>query len=126
MLDEVRAELDGTGGPRPHAIVIGDGGRVASGAADFCTAMGMRVTRWDVEETAHGGPFPEILAHELFLNCVRAQPGTPVFVPVSAVNPGRRLRVIGDISCDIDGAIECTVKGTEPGEPNFVYNPATG
>jgi alpha-aminoadipic semialdehyde synthase len=34
--------------------------------------------------------------------------------------------VIGDISCDIDGAIECTVKATEPGAPNFVYNPLTG
>jgi saccharopine dehydrogenase (NAD+, L-lysine forming) len=37
-----------------------------------------------------------------------------------------KFRVIGDISCDIDGAIECTVKATEPGEPNFVYNPVTG
>jgi alpha-aminoadipic semialdehyde synthase len=37
-----------------------------------------------------------------------------------------RLRVIGDISCDIDGAIECTVRATEPGEPVFVYNPRTG
>ncbi|MFZ2358828.1 MAG: bifunctional lysine ketoglutarate reductase /saccharopine dehydrogenase family protein [Anaerolineae bacterium] len=37
-----------------------------------------------------------------------------------------KLRVIGDISCDIDGAIECTVKATEPGDPNFVFNPLTG
>ena len=37
-----------------------------------------------------------------------------------------RLLVIGDISCDIDGAIECTVKSTEPGEPDFVYHPLTG
>jgi saccharopine dehydrogenase (NAD+, L-lysine-forming) len=35
------------------------------------------------------------------------------------------LRVIGDISCDVEGAIECTVKSTEPGEPNYVYNPIT-
>lgn len=34
-----------------------------------------------------------------------------------------RLRVIGDISCDIEGAIEPTVKCTEPGEPVFVYDP---
>ena len=34
-----------------------------------------------------------------------------------------RLRVIGDISCDIEGAIECTVKCTEPGDPVFVYDP---
>ncbi len=37
-----------------------------------------------------------------------------------------RLKVIGDISCDIEGSIECTVKSTEPDEPSFVYNPATG
>ncbi|MRX49787.1 saccharopine dehydrogenase [Paracoccus sp. S-4012] len=100
MLEEVRAELDGTGGMRPHAIVIGAKGRVGTGAADFCTAMGMPVTRWDMEETAHGGPFPEILQHEVFLNCILARPGTPVFVPADATAPGRRLRVIGDIACD--------------------------
>lgn len=37
-----------------------------------------------------------------------------------------RLHVIGDISCDIDGAIEATVRSTEAGEPSFVYDPVTG
>jgi alanine dehydrogenase len=37
-----------------------------------------------------------------------------------------RLKVIGDVSCDVDGAIECTVKSTEPGDPVFVYDPQTG
>ncbi len=37
-----------------------------------------------------------------------------------------RLRVIGDISCDIEGGIECTVRCTEPGDPVYVYNPFTG
>lgn len=36
-----------------------------------------------------------------------------------------RLRVIGDISCDTEGAIECTVHTTNPGSPIFVYNPLT-
>lgn len=35
-----------------------------------------------------------------------------------------RLRVIGDISCDIRGAIECTTKATDPGNPVYVYDPA--
>lgn len=34
-----------------------------------------------------------------------------------------RLRVIGDISCDIDGGVECTVKCTTPAEPVFTYDP---
>lgn len=36
-----------------------------------------------------------------------------------------RLRVIGDISCDIEGGIECTVKCTDPGNPVYVYDPLT-
>jgi alpha-aminoadipic semialdehyde synthase len=34
-----------------------------------------------------------------------------------------RLRVIGDISCDLEGAIECTLKATDPGNPIYVYDP---
>lgn len=37
-----------------------------------------------------------------------------------------RLRVIGDITCDIEGSIEITVRSTEPGSPCYVYNPADG
>ena len=36
------------------------------------------------------------------------------------------LRVIGDISCDVHGSIEFTEKITEPPQPCFVYEPATG
>jgi len=34
-----------------------------------------------------------------------------------------RLSVIGDLSCDVEGAIQCTVKTTTPGDPVFVYDP---
>jgi saccharopine dehydrogenase (NAD+, L-lysine-forming) len=37
-----------------------------------------------------------------------------------------RLRVIGDASCDIEGSIECTLKATEPDDPVYVYEPASG
>lgn len=100
MLDELRAELDATGAPRPHAIVVGALGRVGSGASDLLGRMGVRVTKWDMAETAGGGPFPEILAHELFVNCILAGPQTPVLVPPEAVGPGRALTVIGDVACD--------------------------
>ncbi len=33
-----------------------------------------------------------------------------------------KLLVIGDISCDIEGAIELTVKATDPGNPVYVYD----
>jgi saccharopine dehydrogenase (NAD+, L-lysine-forming) len=85
---------------RPRAIVIGALGRVGTGASDLCEAMGMQVTRWDMAETASGGPFPQIMDHEIFLNCILARPGTPVFVPASAPTDPRKLTVIGDIACD--------------------------
>jgi alpha-aminoadipic semialdehyde synthase len=34
-----------------------------------------------------------------------------------------KLQVIGDISVDVNGAIEFTEKTTNPSEPVFVYNP---
>ncbi len=36
-----------------------------------------------------------------------------------------RLQVIGDVSCDIGGSIEMTVKSTEPDTPCYVYDPLT-
>ncbi len=36
-----------------------------------------------------------------------------------------KLKVIGDITCDPDGSIECTHIGTEIEDPVFVYNPQT-
>lgn len=97
LLEGLAAELAGA---TPRALIIGALGRVGTGAADLCTALGLPVTRWDMAETAHGGPFPEVLAHEIFLNCILARPGCPVFVPASAIEAPRALSVIGDIACD--------------------------
>lgn len=95
------------GRSRPDAIVIGALGRVGTGASDCLEALGLNVTKWDMAETAHGGPFPEILEHDIFVNCILANEGVPVFVPKSALDASRHLSVIADISCD-------------PGSP---YNP---
>jgi saccharopine dehydrogenase (NAD+, L-lysine-forming) len=98
LLADLTADLGDL--PRPSAIIIGALGRVGTGAADLCAAMGVPVTKWDIAETAHGGPFPEVLAHEVFLNCILARPGCPVFVPADTGGKPRRLTVIGDIACD--------------------------
>lgn len=100
LLAELGSELRGY--TPPVALVIGALGRVGSGAADCCEALGVYVTKWDMAETASGGPFPEVLDHEIFLNCILARPGTPVFVPESAKTDARKLSVIGDIACDPD------------------------
>ncbi len=100
LLADLGAEFAPFGTRRPHAIVIGALGRVGTGASDLCAALDVPVTKWDMAETASGGPFPEVLAHEIFLNCILARPGCPVFVPASAKTGSRKLTVIGDIACD--------------------------
>jgi saccharopine dehydrogenase (NAD+, L-lysine-forming) len=102
MLMELQQALVARGTDRPTALIIGALGRVGSGAADLCQAMGVATTKWDMAETASGGPFPQVLQHDIFLNCILARPGTPVFVPNSAKGAPRTLSVIGDIACDPD------------------------
>lgn len=81
---------------------------------------------------AYRSNFEQYLPHlSVLVNAIYWDPRYPRLVTkdylrqTCAAGPPK-LQVIGDISCDIDGAIECTVKGTEPGEPNFVYSPLTG
>ncbi|WP_045387953.1 saccharopine dehydrogenase [Falsirhodobacter sp. alg1] len=98
LVEKVTAEMADLAMPR--VLIVGANGRVGAGAADLCGAMNIPVTAWDAEHTASGGPFPEILAHPVLLNCILAQPGCPVFVPENAGQVERALRVIGDIACD--------------------------
>jgi saccharopine dehydrogenase (NAD+, L-lysine-forming) len=115
LLADVQEALNAAGATRPDALVIGALGRVGRGTGALCEAMGIPVTAWDMAETAHGGPFPEVLHHGLFFNCILAAPGVPVFVPRDAGGMERRLRVIGDIACDPDSDYN----------PVPVYNAAT-
>jgi saccharopine dehydrogenase (NAD+, L-lysine forming) len=98
LLSDLKTEMNAL--QKPRAMVIGALGRVGTGASDLCEAMGVVVTKWDIAETASGGPFPEVLEHEIFLNCILAGPGCHVFVPASAKVAPRKLTVIGDIACD--------------------------
>jgi len=102
MKAALRKELAPFMDQAPDALIIGALGRVGTGAADLCKAMDLPVTGWDIAETAHGGPFPEILDHTLFFNCILAGPNTPPFVRSDAPTAPRKLRVIGDVACDPD------------------------
>jgi saccharopine dehydrogenase (NAD+, L-lysine-forming) len=100
LLVDLQGAVGELGVQPPDALVIGALGRVGTGASDLCRAMEVPVTGWDLAETAHGGPFPEVLDHEIFLNCILARPGAPVFVPADTGAAARKLTVIGDIACD--------------------------
>lgn len=65
----------------------------------------------------------------VFVNAIFWSPRYPHFITKAflkklyggAARP--RLRVIGDISCDLKGGVECTLKCTNPGSPVFMYDP---
>lgn len=66
----------------------------------------------------------------MFINCVYWDKRYPRLVTREYLkkiyakgNP--KLTVIGDISCDVEGSVECTLKPTEIDDPLFVYNPDT-
>jgi alpha-aminoadipic semialdehyde synthase len=68
----------------------------------------------------------------LLVNCIYWTPQYPRLVTKDFLKrhwKGKqppRLQVIGDISCDVEGAIECTVKATSPAQPVFVFDPLEG
>jgi len=75
--------------------------------------------------------FERYLPHlTAFVNCIYWEPKYPRLITVEAskklyADGQPKLRVIGDISCDVEGGIEITVKATEPDDPIYVYDPKT-
>ncbi len=101
LLAELKSDLAAVDGDGPSALVIGALGRSGRGAVTLFDELGLAVTKWDMEETKSGGPFPEVLGHELFVNCVLLAPGCPPFItPQTIQTAGRRLSVVSDVSCD--------------------------
>lgn len=67
----------------------------------------------------------------VLVNGVYWEPGQPRVASLDDlrrlwVSPRPRLRVIGDVSCDLHGSIEATVKITTPGDPAYVFEVETG
>ncbi len=85
---------------RPRSIVIGAKGRCGKGAIDMLQRLDLEATHWDMEETAKGGPFPEILDHNLFINTVLLGPGTDPFLTRDLLEVKPKLEIIADVSCD--------------------------
>jgi alpha-aminoadipic semialdehyde synthase len=84
---------------------------------------------------AHPGEYESMFRPHLdhltmLINCIYWSPESPRLLTKKDTaelwSPGAhpRLRVIGDISCDILGGIECTTKETTPDNPVYVYEPA--
>lgn len=73
------------------------------------------IYKWDLAETAKGGPFSEILDVDVFVNCIYLATQIPPFITretIAAAGKDRRLSVVVDVSCDT----------TNPFNPIPIYN----
>lgn len=68
----------------------------------------------------------------LLVNGIYWQPGHPKLITREDLrrlwsgSEPPRLEVLADLSCDVDGSIEATVRSTGPDRPVYVFDPLTG
>jgi len=107
LLDDIRgrlAEGEKIAGRKPRVLVIGALGRCGRGAVDLCKQAGIpeeNILKWDMAETAKGGPFTEIVESDIFVNCIYLSDPIPPFLNAESLSsPNRKLSVVCDVSCD--------------------------
>lgn len=87
----------------PKVIIIGANGRCGQGAKKALSDIGLNATEWDYEETKHGGPFSEILEHDIFINTALILKKIPPFLNFESLTNEQNLSLITDVSCDPTG-----------------------
>ncbi|MDT5036612.1 MAG: saccharopine dehydrogenase L-lysine forming [Micromonosporaceae bacterium] len=101
-----RQRLDGAlrdhrGGTPARALVVGALGRCGHGARDALATAGIVATGWDIAETRRLDR-AALLDHDILVNAVlTTRPVPPLLTGADLDEPGRRLRVISDVSCDV-------------------------
>ncbi len=66
----------------------------------------------------------------IYVNAIYWDPHSPIFLSKEYLEKiqrkNQKLIIIGDITCDINGSVQATVKPTWPDNPVFIYNAITG
>ncbi len=66
----------------------------------------------------------------VYINTIYWEPDCPVYLKRTDLEKiqgeKQKLIIIGDISCDINGSVQATVKATYPDDPIFIYDAKTG
>jgi len=102
MIEEIKgllAQVKRKTGENPSTLVIAPSGRCGKGAVALLNDLGLKHTPWTREQTSKGPPFPEILKHDIFLNCVSFSTDNPKFITKADLEKDHKLSVIGDVSC---------------------------
>ena len=138
--------------PSRMKIVLTGGGRVGMGAHELLTNLGLREVhkeaflkdRLDVEDynaRRDGKPFvmkdfvdepldfkssflPYARVADLYIAGHFWAEGSPfIFTREDMRDPQWRVRVVADVSCDIDGPVACTIRPSTIADPLYGYNP---
>lgn len=122
LINDVKAKLEKAykvGAKIPTVLIIGAKGRCGSGAIELAQKVGIpeeNLIKWDMAETARGGPFKEIAQADVFINCIYLSKPIAPFINYNLLNnKKRRLRTVVDVSADT----------TNPYNPIPIYNIAT-
>ncbi|CAH0045869.1 unnamed protein product [Clonostachys solani] len=138
LVEQIRGDvavIDKELGRKPTTMVMGALGRCGRGACDLFAAVGLdtektlmrsgttefhdeilnwsRTTKYDIQETQTPGPYKTIVEHDIFLNAIYLSEPIPPFINQELLaQPGRKLGVVCDVSCDT----------TNPHNPLPVYS----
>ncbi|HIZ87227.1 MAG TPA: NAD(P)-dependent oxidoreductase [Candidatus Coprenecus pullistercoris] len=64
---------------------------------------------------------------DILLSCHYWEGGQPVYLDrMCMTDPERRLSVVGDVTCDIMGSMQCTLRPSTHAAPFYDFNPVTG
>jgi len=90
-----------TGPAGRRSLVIGVNGRSGSGAVAAFAVAGIPVTGWGLAQTKHLDR-AALIGFDILVNTVLTTHRIPPFVrPEDVIDPGRRLSLISDVTCDV-------------------------
>lgn len=88
-----------------RAVVTGAFGRAGRGAVDALRLADTEVSLWDRDDTIRLDS-DALVAHDLLVHCVHATTVQPPFLTeADRLRPGRRLRVLSDVTADVTSAL---------------------
>ncbi|NOZ48248.1 MAG: alanine dehydrogenase [Chlorobi bacterium] len=146
----------------PIKILISGGGRVAHGAMETISQLGIKkvnphdflnkdyneavycqIDPWHYTKRKDGSAFdlehffnnpheyestfkPFTKVTDMFIACHFWDPKSPVFITKDDMREDDfRIKVIADVSCDVDGPIASTIRASTIANPIYGYNPIT-
>lgn len=111
---------------------------------DFSEPVICRIDPWHYTRRRDGAEFSmdHFIAHpdqyesifkpytkvtDLFMACHYWDPASPVLIHQADMQePDFRIKIIADISCDVNGSVASTIRASSIEEPFYGYNPSTG